>query len=79
MIEGDTKPLHTIIPGLVTNDKNETLLSYGVMGGQYQPIGQTHVLQNILDYNLSIQEAIDYPRTFALDGLLKIEKSQILM
>ena len=75
MIEGHKRPLHTIIPGLVTNDKNETLLSYGVMGGQYQPIGQTHVLQNILDYNLSIQEAIDYPRAFALDGLLKVEKS----
>ena len=60
---------------VVTNDKNETLLSYGVMGGQYQPIGQTHVLQNILDYNLSIQEAIDYPRTFALDNKLKVEKS----
>ena len=45
------------------------------MGGQYQPIGQTHVLQNILDYNLSIQEAIDFPRTFALDGFLKVEKS----
>ena len=75
MIDGEKKPLHTIIPGLVTNDKNETLLSYGVMGGQYQPIGQTHVLQNILDYNLSVQEALDYPRAFALDGLLKIEKS----
>ncbi len=32
-------------------------------------------MQNIIDYNLSIQEAIDFPRTFALDGSLKIEKS----
>ncbi len=75
VIEGHKRPLHTIIPGLVTNKKNESVISYGVMGGQYQPIGQTHVLQNILDYNLSIQEAIDFPRTFALDGELKIEKS----
>mgnify|MGYP001252234429 CR=1 FL=1 len=74
-IQGNKRPLHTIIPGLVTNKNNETILSYGVMGGQYQPIGQTHVLQNIIDYNLSIQEAIDFPRLFPLDGLLKIEKS----
>ena len=67
--------MHTIIPGLVTNSNNETVLSYGVMGGQYQPIGQTHVLQNLIDYNLSVQQSIDFPRTFALNGLLKIEKS----
>ena len=75
VIEGNKRPLHTIIPGLVTNKNDETILSYGVMGGQYQPIGQTHVLQNILDYNLSLQESIDFPRTFALNDILKIEKS----
>ena len=75
VIEGNKRPLHTIIPGLVTNQENETTLSYGVMGGQYQPVGQSHVLQNILDYNFTVQEALDFSRTFALDGLLKIEKS----
>ncbi len=75
VIEGLKRPLHTIIPGLVTNKSNEAILSYGVMGGQYQPIGQTHVLQNIIDYKLTVQEAIDFPRTFALDGVLKVEKS----
>ena len=45
------------------------------MGGQYQPIGQSHVLQNIIDYNLNIQEALDLPRAFALDNNLKVEKS----
>ncbi len=75
VIEGSKRPLHTIIPGLAINKNNDKILSYGVMGGQYQPIGQTHVLQNIIDYNLSIQEAIDLPRTFALNGTLKIEKS----
>ena len=75
VIEGNKRPLHTIIPGLLTNKSNQTILSYGVMGGQYQPIGQSHVLQNIVDYDFCIQEAIDYPRTFALDGILKVEKS----
>ncbi len=74
-IAGNKRPLHTIIPGLVTSKNNETILSYGVMGGQYQPVGQSHVLQNIFDYGFSVQEALDFPRTFALNGKLKIEKS----
>ena len=50
-------------------------MSYGVMGGQYQPIGQAHVLQNIYDFGMSMQEAIDAPRAFALNGKLKVENS----
>ena len=50
-------------------------MSFGVMGGQYQPIGQAHVLQNIFEFGMSIQEAIDLQRAFALNGKLKIEKS----
>ncbi len=74
-IDSQKRPLHTIIPGLITNKNNETLYSYGVMGGQYQPIGQSHLIQNIIDYNLSIQEALDFPRAFALNGFLNVEKS----
>ena len=50
-------------------------MSYGVMGGQYQPIGQAHVLQNIFDFGMSVQESIDAPRAFALNNKLKIENS----
>ncbi len=74
-IQGNKRPLHTIIPGLVTNFNDESVLSYGVMGGQYQPIGQSHVLQNIFDYNQDVQQALDFPRAFALNGELKVEKS----
>ena len=74
-IDSYKRPLHTIIPGLLTNELNECIFSFGVMGGQYQPIGQSHVLQNIFDFDMSIQEAIDAPRAFALNGKLKVEKS----
>ncbi len=74
-IDSHKRPLHTIIPGLLTNKKNQTVLSYGVMGGQYQPIGQAHVLQNIYEFGMSIQEAINTQRAFSLNGKLKIEKS----
>ena len=29
---------------------DETVMSYGVMGGQYQPIGQSNLLQNIFEF-----------------------------
>ena len=74
-IDSNKRPLHTIIPGLLTNSSDETIMSYGVMGGQYQPIGQANVLQNIFDFGMSIQEAIDAPRAFALNNKLKIENS----
>ena len=74
-IDSNKRPLHTIIPGLLTNEKNQTIMSYGVTGGQYQPIGQAHVLQNIFEFGMNIQESIDTQRAFALNGKLKIEKS----
>jgi gamma-glutamyltranspeptidase/glutathione hydrolase len=46
-IEPNKRPLHTIIPGMLTNMNNEVTMSFGVMGGQYQPIVQSHLLQNI--------------------------------
>ena len=75
VIEGNKRPLHTIIPGLVTDISDNTILSYGVMGGQYQPVGHTHVLQNIFDFGLSIQESIDFPRAFMLENKYLLEKS----
>ena len=75
MIEGQKRPLHTIIPGLVSDKEDKVILSYGVMGGQYQPVGQSHILQNIFDFGLSIQEAIDLPRGFILENNYKLEKS----
>lgn len=74
-IDSNKRPLHTIIPGLLTDKNDDVIMSYGVMGGQYQPIGQSHLLQNIYDFGMSIQEAIDAQRAFALNGKLKIENS----
>ena len=74
-IDGHKRPLHTIIPGLVTNNNNQVILSYGVMGGQFQPVGQSHVLQNIFDFNMSVQEAIDFPRAFYLNEKYEFEKT----
>jgi gamma-glutamyltranspeptidase / glutathione hydrolase len=66
------RPLHTIIPGLATKD-GRSAMSFGVMGGQYQPTGQSHVLTNILDYGCDIQEAIDMPRGLHYEGVYQLE------
>ena len=49
-------------------------MPFGVMGGQYQPNGHIRVLSNMLDYGLSVQDAIDAPRAFAEGGVLKLER-----
>jgi len=66
------RPLHTIIPCLVTRE-GRAVMSFGVMGGQYQPVGQVHVLTNMLDYGLDVQEAIDQPRALHYDGVYQME------
>ncbi len=66
------RPLHTIIPGLATKN-GRTQMSFGVMGGQYQPTGQSHVLTNIIDYGCDLQEAIDMPRGLHYDGVYELE------
>jgi gamma-glutamyltranspeptidase / glutathione hydrolase len=67
------RPLHTIMPGLVTRD-GRCIMPYGVMGGDYQPFGHVHVLQNILDFGMDPQTALDAPRVFATDGVIEVER-----
>jgi gamma-glutamyltranspeptidase / glutathione hydrolase len=66
------RPLHTIIPSLVTKN-GRAVMPFGVMGGQYQPVGQCHVLTNILDYGCDLQEAIDMPRGLHYEGVYQLE------
>jgi len=68
------RPRHTIIPGFVTKN-NQALMPFGVMGGQFQPVGQVHVLTNILDYGMDVQEALDGGRSFCFGGLLELERT----
>jgi gamma-glutamyltranspeptidase / glutathione hydrolase len=45
------------------------------MGGQFQAVGQVHVLTNIVDYGMDVQTALDLPRGFHYDGLYRLESS----
>jgi gamma-glutamyltranspeptidase/glutathione hydrolase len=66
------RPLHTIIPGLATKN-GRSQMSFGVMGGQYQPVGQSHLLTNIVDYGCDVQEAIDMPRGLHYENVYQLE------
>jgi len=66
------RPLHTIIPSMTTQN-GRAKMSFAVMGGQYQPVGQTRVLTNMLDYGMDVQEAIDQPRGLHYEGIYQLE------
>ena len=72
-IAGGKRPMHTIIPGMLMQN-GRAVMPYGVMGGHYQPMGQSWFLSNFLEYGLDIQEAIDLPRLFPYRGKLQVER-----
>ena len=67
------RPMHTIIPAMLVKD-GHAAMSFGVMGGHYQPMGHVQVLMNMLAYGMDIQEAIDFPRFLTEDGVLAMER-----
>jgi gamma-glutamyltranspeptidase/glutathione hydrolase len=66
------RPMHTIMPGMAARG-NKCILSFGVMGGDYQPFGHAHVLTNLFDHQMDVQEAIDCPRVFYENGSIVAE------
>jgi gamma-glutamyltranspeptidase / glutathione hydrolase len=55
------RPFQTIIPGFAVRD-SRPWMSFGVMGGDMQPQGQSQIIINRLDYGLDIQACADSPR-----------------
>jgi gamma-glutamyltranspeptidase/glutathione hydrolase len=60
------RPFHTIIPAFITKG-GEPFLSFGVMGGEFQPQGHAQIVMDIVDFGMGVQEAGDAPR-MAHDG-----------
>ncbi len=67
------RPMHTIIPGMALQD-GRPCLGFGVMGGDYQPVGQAHLLGNMLVYGMDPQSALDHPRAMAYPDDLQVER-----
>jgi len=60
------RPFHTIIPAFVMKN-NLPFLSFGVMGGAFQPMGHVQILCNMIDFGMNVQEAGDAGR-YSHDG-----------
>jgi gamma-glutamyltranspeptidase/glutathione hydrolase len=59
--EAGKRPFHTIIPAFITKN-GSPFMSFGVMGGDFQPQGHVQIIMNIIDFGMNIQEAGDAPR-----------------
>ncbi len=57
------RSLHSIIPAMAQRS-GRCELSFGVMGGSFQPMGHAQVIANMVDYGMDVQAAIDLPRAF---------------
>jgi gamma-glutamyltranspeptidase/glutathione hydrolase len=71
-IAPNKRPMHTILPGMLTQN-GHAIMPFGVMGGHYQPVGQSWLLTNLLEFGMDIQEAIDCPRVMPRLGTLQVE------
>src|SRR5918995_323720 len=63
------RPMHTLIPGLVTSD-GALWAVFGVMGAAMQPQGHAQVLVDLLDYDMAPQAAVEHPRHRHENGVL---------
>ena len=55
------RPFHTIIPAFMTKD-GQPIMSFGVMGGAFQPMGHAQIVMNVVDFGMSPVEAVTVPR-----------------
>lgn len=55
------RPFQTIIPCFITKD-GIPYVSFGVMGGDFQPMGHVQIVMNLVDFGMNLQEAGDAPR-----------------
>jgi gamma-glutamyltranspeptidase/glutathione hydrolase len=59
-LAGHKRPLHTIIPGFMTNDRER--IAFGIMGGFNQAQAHAQFVANIVDFGMNIQEGLEAAR-----------------
>ena len=59
-LAGHKRPLHTIIPGFMTNGHER--IAFGIMGGFNQAQAHAQFVSNVVDFGMNIQQAMEAPR-----------------
>jgi gamma-glutamyltranspeptidase / glutathione hydrolase len=72
VIAPSKRPLHTIIPSLATKEGRNDMV-FGVMSGDFQPMGHVNMVLNSYVYGLDPQAALDLPRLGPSDGVVECE------
>jgi gamma-glutamyltranspeptidase / glutathione hydrolase len=73
-VAGNKRPFQTIIPGFLTDQNDQPLMSFGVMGGHMQPQGHVQMVTRIRDYGQNPQSASDASRWIVnADGTIGME------
>jgi gamma-glutamyltranspeptidase/glutathione hydrolase len=62
VLKGGKRPFHTIIPGFM--QKDHLHMGFGIMGGANQPMAHAQFVSNIVDYEMNLQQALEFPRFF---------------
>ena len=60
MLVGRKRPLHTIIPALMS--KGDVRIAFGIMGGFTQAQAHAQFVSNVADHGMNIQAAMEAPR-----------------
>jgi len=68
VVEPNKRPFHTIIPAMVFKD-GEFFMTFGCMGGAVQPQQHVQIFLNVVDFNMSMQQALEIPRINHRGGL----------
>ncbi len=74
VIAPSKRPLHTIIPALATKDGRNDMV-FGVMGGDFQPMGHVNMVLNTYVYGLDPQASLDLPRLVPSGGVVECENA----
>jgi gamma-glutamyltranspeptidase / glutathione hydrolase len=59
-LAGHKRPLHTIIPGFMSN--GQLRIAFGIMGGFNQAQAHAQFVSNVVDFGMNIQEALEAAR-----------------
>src|SRR5947207_15297782 len=59
-LAGRKRPLHTLIPALMTN--GDTRIAFGIMGAFNQALAHAQFVSNVVDFRMNIQAAMEAAR-----------------